>query len=337
MNGSQQALEQACAIVGLDRRRCPSAAAGLQRGLPPQGSSDRPGLPSRHRHRSPSAAASPSPAGCRRSITPQSASSTSTSPSSPTATSSPSGESVSDDGDQFATTPEIAEILARLHRLNAPADLDLPPLDPFANAAPRIDATAWLTPDDRAFLTETLAELQDAYASLEFVLPQGVIHGDASIGNVLRDRHGSPGPDRPGRLRHRPARVGPDPDGDVLRQLRLAHPPGVRGLRPRLRLRHHAVARLSGPARDPRVPHGHLADPESRRRRAGSGSRPPSASTPCAPARAARTGSRSRRPPRTVSGRAAIRHSRDCIACSLNSRTAPAPSATARWSRNSRT
>jgi aminoglycoside phosphotransferase (APT) family kinase protein len=50
----------------------------------------------------------------------------------------------------------------------------------------------WLTFDDRAFFTATLARLRDAYAGLEFVLPQGVIHGDASVGNVLRDRHGAP-------------------------------------------------------------------------------------------------------------------------------------------------
>ena len=42
------------------------------------------------------------------------------------------------------------------------------------------------------FLTATLARLQGAYASLEFVLPQGVIHGDASVGNVMRDRQGAP-------------------------------------------------------------------------------------------------------------------------------------------------
>ncbi len=80
-------------------------------------------------------------------------------------------QSVSDDGDQFASTPEIAAILARLHRLTAPEDLDLPPLDPFASAVQRIDANTWLTPNDRAFLTGTLTRLQVAYASLEFVLP----------------------------------------------------------------------------------------------------------------------------------------------------------------------
>ena len=48
------------------------------------------------------------------------------------------------------------------------------------------------TPGDRAFLTETLAKLQHAYDSLELVLPQGVIHGDASVGNVLLDSRGTP-------------------------------------------------------------------------------------------------------------------------------------------------
>ena len=49
-----------------------------------------------------------------------------------------------------------------------------------------------MTPEDRDFLTATLAKLQAAYNSLEFVLPPGVIHGDASVGNVLRDTRGNP-------------------------------------------------------------------------------------------------------------------------------------------------
>jgi aminoglycoside phosphotransferase (APT) family kinase protein len=101
-------------------------------------------------------------------------------------------QSVSDYGDQFASTPEIAAILARLHRLTVPEGLRLPPLDPFANALLRIGANTWLTPDDRAFFTAALARLQDACAGLEFALPQGVIHGDASVGNVLRDQRGAP-------------------------------------------------------------------------------------------------------------------------------------------------
>jgi aminoglycoside phosphotransferase (APT) family kinase protein len=99
---------------------------------------------------------------------------------------------LSDDGDQYATVPEIAEALVKLHRLIAPAELGLPPLSPFANAAQRIAADTWLTLDDRSFLTRTMAELRDAYETLEFVLPPGVIHGDASVGNVLHDMHGNP-------------------------------------------------------------------------------------------------------------------------------------------------
>ena len=34
--------------------------------------------------------------------------------------------------------------------------------------------------------------MRDQYSKLEFVLPQGVIHGDANVGNVLRDSHGNP-------------------------------------------------------------------------------------------------------------------------------------------------
>ena len=101
-------------------------------------------------------------------------------------------KALSADGDQYASTPEIAHILARLHQLVAPEDLHLPPLAPFASAAQRIDTNTWLSPGDRSFLTATLARMRDAYENLQFVLPQGVIHGDASVGNVLRDTQGDP-------------------------------------------------------------------------------------------------------------------------------------------------
>ncbi len=101
-------------------------------------------------------------------------------------------EAVSDDGDQYATVREVAEVLVRLHALAAPASLHLPELAPFENAAQRIEANDWLSPGDRAFLAGKLAELQDRYAELEFVLPRGVIHGDANVGNVLRDYAGKP-------------------------------------------------------------------------------------------------------------------------------------------------
>ena len=101
-------------------------------------------------------------------------------------------QSVSNDGQQYATVGEVAEVLVRLHRLAAPADLHLPELAPFENAAKRIAASAWLNSGDREFLTERLASLQEEYANLEFVLRPGVIHGDAGIGNVLHDSGGKP-------------------------------------------------------------------------------------------------------------------------------------------------
>jgi thiamine kinase-like enzyme len=41
-------------------------------------------------------------------------------------------------------------------------------------------------------MTSELARLQGEYARLDFALAPGVIHGDANIGNVLRDEHGNP-------------------------------------------------------------------------------------------------------------------------------------------------
>lgn len=100
--------------------------------------------------------------------------------------------SVSDEGDQYATVGEFAELLARLHTLSSPRTLHLPKLAPFDNSAKRITINQWLRPADREFLIEQLALLQEQYAGLQFVLPQGVIHGDANVGNVLRDSRGDP-------------------------------------------------------------------------------------------------------------------------------------------------
>ena len=94
--------------------------------------------------------------------------------------------------DQYASTAEVAEVLLKLHKLTAPEDLHLPELAPFASAPQRIEASTWLSPQDRAFLTSMLAQTQTAYAGLEFALPPGVIHGDANVGNVQVDYHGNP-------------------------------------------------------------------------------------------------------------------------------------------------
>jgi aminoglycoside phosphotransferase (APT) family kinase protein len=101
-------------------------------------------------------------------------------------------EAVSDDGQQYATVRQVAEVLVELHKLVAPAGLHLPVLAPFENVTKRISGNEWLSADDRAFLTAQLGRLQGEYANLEFALAPGVIHGDAGIGNVLQDSRGRP-------------------------------------------------------------------------------------------------------------------------------------------------
>jgi hypothetical protein len=89
------------------------------------------------------------------------------------------------DRTEFGTVAELAVLLRRLHELEPPESLALPGLDPFARAGPRIDG-AELGEADRDFLRARLAELRGQYEGLEFVLPAGPVHGDASIGNILR-------------------------------------------------------------------------------------------------------------------------------------------------------
>jgi aminoglycoside phosphotransferase (APT) family kinase protein len=101
-------------------------------------------------------------------------------------------QSVSDDGDQYATIAQVAQVLAQLHMLHAPAYLHLPAIAPFDSADRRLAASQWLSHDDRGYLASQLTTLQDAYSRLEFVLPRGVIHGDANVGNVLRDKNEQP-------------------------------------------------------------------------------------------------------------------------------------------------
>jgi aminoglycoside phosphotransferase (APT) family kinase protein len=96
------------------------------------------------------------------------------------------------DGERYASASEVADLLSRLHSLTRPKNLQLPVFEPFRKIERRIDASTWLTADDRSFLAESLRDLRERYSRLRFALPQGVIHGDANVGNVLRDDEGNP-------------------------------------------------------------------------------------------------------------------------------------------------
>jgi hypothetical protein len=99
---------------------------------------------------------------------------------------------VSDDENAYGNTAELAALLVRLHRLTPPAALGLGELQPFGRSGRRIATAGWLSPAEQSFLGHLEAELMARYDLLSFELPPGVIHGDASVGNVIRDYSGGP-------------------------------------------------------------------------------------------------------------------------------------------------
>jgi aminoglycoside phosphotransferase (APT) family kinase protein len=95
------------------------------------------------------------------------------------------------DREEYGSTIELARTLRQLHAFAIPAGLDLPPLDPFRAARRRI-VRCIDEPADRDFLLDECDQRAQRYAELDFVLPTGVIHGDANVGNLIRDRDGRP-------------------------------------------------------------------------------------------------------------------------------------------------
>ncbi len=97
-------------------------------------------------------------------------------------------ESVND-RDDFGTVTDLAVLLRALHALPTPS-FELPMIDPAGRLLARIESQQALSSDDCAYLLDRAAAVANRYAALRFELPGGVIHGDANVGNVLRDRAG---------------------------------------------------------------------------------------------------------------------------------------------------
>ncbi|WP_234372647.1 phosphotransferase [Streptomyces reticuliscabiei] len=94
------------------------------------------------------------------------------------------------DGETYASTREMGELLRRLHGLEPPP-FSLPPLLPFEKVTQRL-GRAVIPADTRLYLTSLAEELSGEYDRLRFALPAGPLHGDFNIGNVLRDAAGQP-------------------------------------------------------------------------------------------------------------------------------------------------
>ncbi|MFC8710636.1 phosphotransferase enzyme family protein [Streptomyces sp. NPDC057197] len=91
---------------------------------------------------------------------------------------------------EYATVGELADLLRRFHWLEEPESLGLPYFDPLAKLSSSLESLTAVSAEDRAYLEERAARLAKDYDRLDFVLPFGLIHGDANIGNVLRHRDG---------------------------------------------------------------------------------------------------------------------------------------------------
>jgi len=86
-----------------------------------------------------------------------------------------------------ASVAELGAVLRILHSVDAIAGL--PPLAPWEHTPDRIEH-APLSAAERQILRDVLAEVQDGWASAQFELDAGPIHGDAHIGNLIRDANG---------------------------------------------------------------------------------------------------------------------------------------------------
>jgi hypothetical protein len=89
------------------------------------------------------------------------------------------------------TAGDMAGPLRRLHALAPPA-FPLPDWQPLQAARARIGrhAADALAPEEQAWFAQRVDHLQDKLDRLEFHLARTVIHGDAYLGNLLRDEVG---------------------------------------------------------------------------------------------------------------------------------------------------
>ncbi|WP_184695498.1 aminoglycoside phosphotransferase family protein [Saccharothrix tamanrassetensis] len=85
---------------------------------------------------------------------------------------------------------DLGLLLCRIHELPAPP-FELPRWSPLDDVRRRIADAEELSAPDREYLEERVAVLEARLTDLPTVLPEGVVHGDAHLGNLI------PSPDGP--------------------------------------------------------------------------------------------------------------------------------------------
>jgi aminoglycoside phosphotransferase (APT) family kinase protein len=85
--------------------------------------------------------------------------------------------------DRAPTAADLARLLRRVHALPPPADIvTWAPLDDVRD---RVADAEELDPGDLRFLLDRCAEVEEALCRLDFALPTALVHGDAHPGNVI--------------------------------------------------------------------------------------------------------------------------------------------------------
>jgi Ser/Thr protein kinase RdoA (MazF antagonist) len=97
------------------------------------------------------------------------------------------------EGAQPVSSADLGRILRELHALPAPASFPLPDFSPMPKVAERIRKLpdGLLSSEDVEFLGHRHREIIEEFASLEFVLPPGPVHGDAHASNLMRCTNGT--------------------------------------------------------------------------------------------------------------------------------------------------
>jgi len=99
-------------------------------------------------------------------------------------------ESVGDEV-AYGGSADLGSLLCRLHALEPPDELALPPADPCRRARACLARAGALTSADRRFLSEALDDVTARYGELSFSSAgAAVLHGDANVCNVFLSSDG---------------------------------------------------------------------------------------------------------------------------------------------------
>jgi Ser/Thr protein kinase RdoA (MazF antagonist) len=85
------------------------------------------------------------------------------------------------------TGPDLGRVLRAFHGLGEPP-FRLPAWDPVGDVRRRLADAEALPDDDRQFLLDWCERLAPRVADLNDRADRGLVHGDAHVGNLLRDR-----------------------------------------------------------------------------------------------------------------------------------------------------